>query len=328
MIRWPLLLIIGWLVSTHEASQRVGKAVCRLQVRPTSIQLSESVEATLMIEGPSPIEVELPEPLVDSPAWRVEIGRVDVVATVEGGERWRQSFRLIPLQSGELPLVFRPIGLRTGHEVRHRTLRWDSISIRVATELSAPDLSSARPLRGFEPLPPVEKRWAIWLWPVVVVVGLAGLCALLLSRYFPRRPKVEITAEQQALLALGAVNRSLRAEAVAAGVAEIVRRYLVDRHGIDAVRLTTDEVILAMRHAGRFPEESIAAVERLLRRCDVTKFAGREWEPAIGTELLREGERLIRWMAQELPTNQGAESGKIASSPGDFSAEVKGVNQG
>lgn len=323
-----MLLIVGWLVSVYDSSQRLGTAVCQLHVRPTKIQLSESVEAILTIEGPAPVEVELPEPLVDSPAWHVEIGRPEVAATAEGRERWRQSFRLIPLQSGDVPLVFRPIGFRTGHEVRLRSLRWSSISIRVATDVSAPDLSAARPLRGFEPLPPAEKRWVTWFWPVAVMVALVGLCALLLYRYFRWRPKVEITAEQRALFALGSVNRTLPAAAVAAEVADVVRRFLVDQHGIDAVRLTTDEVIQAMRQARRFPDECIAAVKRLLGRCDVTKFAGREWEQAIGAELIQEGERLIRWIAQEFPTNQGTESGKIASSPGDFSAEVKGVNQG
>lgn len=327
MIWWPVLLIVGPIASAHEATQQVGAAVCRLHVRPTVISLSDGVEATLTIEGPAPVEIELPGRLVDSPAWRVEIGRSEVLATTEGRELWRQSIRLIPLQSGELPLTFRPIAFRTSHEVRLRTLRWGSVSIRVSTDIATPDLSSARPLRSSEPLPQADHSWPTWFWVIVVVLVLLACLVFALHRR-RQRPMVTITVEQRALLSLQALDRNLRVESVARDVADVVRRYLGDRYEIAAPNLTTEEVIQVLGNSGRIHPDWTKAVERLLRRCDLAKFAGREWNSVTAIELIQEGEQLIRWMAQEMSVGQMAESRKIASSPGDFSAEVKGVNQG
>lgn len=75
------------------------------------------------------------------------------------------------------------------------------------------------------------------------------------------------------------------------GLADILRKYLRDRFDLNALKMTADEVIRALRGLSGFSPQDMNSIEELLRESDAAKFA-RYFPPleeiAARTELCRE----------------------------------------
>ncbi len=309
MIRSFIRFLVAALLMGEDATQQLGAALCRLHFSSTAIALSESIELTLTIEGPAPVEVDRTDRFIDSASWRVLAEPPVVRATVEGREQWSQTFRLMPLETGETRLSFQPLALRTGSEVKERTLRWAPVSIRVSTVISVADLSAARPLRGFEPLasPDESSTRGRGVWVLAIsVVGLVLLTGWVYRLGRRRRLRqTEPTAEQRALRALEAAAACPSAETGAQMVADAVRRFLQEQFGISATCQTTTEIVQEMTRDPRVSKEVATATEHLLRDCDQKRFAGRRWESSPVEDLVREGRRLIEAMAEDRKAGEG-----------------------
>lgn len=80
-------------------------------------------------------------------------------------------------------------------------------------------------------------------------------------------------------------------QAYYSGLADILRHYLRDRFGLNALKMTTDEVIQALRGLRGFSPRDMNLIEELLHESDAAKFARYFPQPeeiTARTELCRE----------------------------------------
>ena len=88
----------------------------------------------------------------------------------------------------------------------------------------------------------------------------------------PPRPAHEVAyAELQRLLASALLERG-RVKEFHIELAEIIRRYLAARYGIETVERTSAEILEALR-AARLPVKTTAALAEFFAACDMVKFA-------------------------------------------------------
>lgn len=133
---------------------------------------------------------------------------------------------------------------------------------------------------------------AIERYPVILVVGLAALAvvlALLAVWYFGGRARKKPPTPGAVALAALAALRGSKVSAYEAGVqvSDILRYYIRDRHGLDAVNMTSMEFLESLRGTVAFREDEKAALAAFLEASDLIKYARVE---AGGEEL----ERLFR----------------------------------
>jgi hypothetical protein len=137
-----------------------------------------------------------------------------------------------------------------------------------------------------ENAPPVVV-WERRIWPAWVAGGIAaaaagGLAGLALARRLraraavvpaaPARPAHEVALEKLDRLGAQGFADGVDHRPFYFGVSEVVREYLGARFGFDALELTTEELVEALRRrAAR--ELVLGEVEGWLAACDLVKFA-------------------------------------------------------
>src|SRR5262245_42146248 len=95
-----LVFVTPGEVAPVEAVQNLGRAVCRQWIDRGDVELSGELRLRICIEGPAPIEVDLPRPLVTANDWQVTPLAPQTESLADGRERWQQTFRLKPFQTG------------------------------------------------------------------------------------------------------------------------------------------------------------------------------------------------------------------------------------
>jgi hypothetical protein len=253
------------------SGDRVGKA--GLEVR-----LSGEARLVLQVEGRPPLEVEVPEKLTRSEAWRVHPGKPAATSPLgDGRTRWRQEFDLEPLQKGKHDLALEPLRCREAGGP-WQELTWKPLPVVVTTQVTRADVGEARDITAIEELPP-EPSWPAWL--LVVPAALAGVVLAVVVWLLRRRrlpQALPLTPEQAALCELA------RAEALPLAcprdveryhtlLSDVVRRYLERRFHLPASRQTTAEFLEAMGRSPQLGAEPQALLRDFLGRCDLAKFA-------------------------------------------------------
>ena len=100
--------------------------------------------------------------------WQAKaLARPETTTLPNGRMRWRQSFRLEPLQTGQVTLPLTPIRYRLG-KGPWTTHPWQEQSIEVTTEVFEPAVTGLRGNSQIEELP------AAATWPIewLIVAGL------------------------------------------------------------------------------------------------------------------------------------------------------------
>jgi hypothetical protein len=243
-----------------------------------AVPLSESVRATVAVEGPAPLVVAAPKELLaggSAEAWRVRPAGPAAVEQLPGGrERWVQAYRLDPYVPGEkVPVAFAPFEVTAGGGPAVR-LTVEPRDVHVSTALKEPKAADARPVTGIEELPPVPAGGSE-LTAAAGVVGalfVASLAVVLWMRRRFRSPVVTPAdwanhefADLADRLAAGTITPERFAERLAAAVRTFTQR----RYGLPATRMTTAELAAA-------EPAPPADVLPILERCDLAKFAGLE----------------------------------------------------
>ena len=84
-----VLMLLGLLPaksSPVDVEQRLGRAVCRLSIDRGEVELSGELHVVISIQGPAPIEVDLPRPLTATTDWQVSASPPQTVSLGEGAE--------------------------------------------------------------------------------------------------------------------------------------------------------------------------------------------------------------------------------------------------
>jgi len=267
----------------------------------TAVSLSESVRATVAVEGPAPLVVAAPEePLAGAAAeaWRVRPAGPAAVEQLPGGrERWVRAYRLDPYVPGDaVPVAFAPFEVAAGGGPGERVeLPPQTASVR--TGLKDPKAADARPVTGVEDPPPGPPGPG-W-WAVVPVVSVVGAALLVVAAVLARRKKqppqttpAEWVGQEFAALEKELDAGGLTPAAFAERLATAVRGFVERRYGVPATRRTTGELAAA----GPPPAGGVVpvdAVRPVLERCDLAKFAGRPPTPAECRELLAQARAAV-----------------------------------
>jgi hypothetical protein len=245
----------------------------RAQVDAGEIRLSGEEKLSLSVEGPGPLSVTLPKPLITKPGtWRVRDDGLPLREVLPGGrERWAQTFHLSPLIPGQPKVAVGPLTVRAGGG-NDLTISWDeeklpAVKVTTSIENASPD--SLRPPTDIEPLPPEPPpppRTTNWMFAIVPALLLLSGALLLVGRRrkSPPAPRDAAWAERE----LSATDLTADRCAI------VLRQYLGYRFGIPAEFQTTTEVAAAMSVENRMPAEAVADWRSLLEECDAARFSG------------------------------------------------------
>jgi hypothetical protein len=163
-------------------------------------------------------------------------------------------------------------------------------SVLVSIESVLPEVREDEEVGPRDIKPPVELPRRVWPFIVaVLIVGAAAAAFYFVRRWLRRLPSepVEDVVEEPVvpriaahLVAIERLDALAREDPIGRGeiprfyvrATEIVRLYLRDRFGVDAIDMTTSEMPPAMR-AARIEEDEIGWSEGFLLHADLSKFA-------------------------------------------------------
>jgi hypothetical protein len=245
----------------------------RARVDAGEIRLSGEVKLSLTVEGPGPLSVTLPKPLITKPGtWRVRDDGLPLREVLPGGrERWAQTFHLSPLVPGQPKVALGPLTVRAGGG-NDLTISWDeeklpAVKVTTSIENASPD--SLRPPTDIEPLPPEPPpppRTTNWRFAIIPALLLLSGTLLLVGRRrkSPPAPRDAAWAERELAVTDLSADRC----------AVVLRQFLAYRFGIPAGFQTTPEVTAALSEENRMPAEAVADWRSLLEECDAARFSG------------------------------------------------------
>jgi hypothetical protein len=279
MMPIAVLLILGATAPPPPAIVRLNTndpanlIEARAAVDAGEIRLSGEVKLALSVEGPGPLSVTLPKPLITKPGtWRVRDDGLPLREVLPGGRvRWAQTFHLSPLVPGQPKVSLGPLTVRAGGG-NDLNIFWDedklpAIKVTTSIENASPD--SLRPPTDIEPLPPeplAPPRTTHWLFAVIPALLVVSAGLLLFGRRRKALPAPRDAAWAERALAA--------ADLTADRCAIVLRQYLAYRFGIPAGFQTTPEVAAALSDENRLPADAVADWRSLLEECDAARFSG------------------------------------------------------
>jgi len=245
----------------------------RAQVDAGEIRLSGEVKLSLSVEGPGPLSVTLPKPLITKPGtWRVRDDGLPLREVLPGGrERWSQTFHLSPLVPGQPKVALGALIVRAGGG-NDLTIAWDEDklpAVKVTTSIENASPESLRPPTDIEPLPPeppAPPRTTHRLFALIPALLIISAALLLAGRRRKSPPAPRDAAWARRELAA--------ADLTADRCAVVLRQYLAYRFGIPAGFQTTPEVAAALSAENRLPAADVADWRSLLEVCDAARFSG------------------------------------------------------
>jgi hypothetical protein len=236
-----------------------------------TIELSQWLTATLTIEGPAPLRVELPKQLLVPETerdWKIQPSGPAVVAPLDGNrERWVQAFRMDPYEFGKsMPVVFAPV------RVNGRDVPGGGFEVTVEDPKLELKPGSSMTVTGIEhlPPPPPPEASGLWWWSVLLIPLLVA--AFILWRF--RRPPKALPPREWAMKALAKLERDpVGTPELVTRFAAVLRDFIERQFGIPAPKFTTEELLEATQQAA-WPVEHTDPLRGMLEECDRAKFAG------------------------------------------------------
>ncbi|MBI3298323.1 MAG: hypothetical protein HYZ75_09180 [Elusimicrobia bacterium] len=161
------------------------------------------------------------------------------------------------------------------------------------------DTGDIREIRG-----PYAARMGVWWGLLAALAAGAAYLAWRLTRKKPEpaasgpaAPPDLRSPEQRALDALeGLDGIGLPVKEFYDRVSDIIRLYLHERHGVDALRMTTYDLQRAMIREG-FPPPARQSAKALFDRCDLAKFARMKPTDSEGRRDLESAKTIIKLLA-------------------------------
>ena len=264
--------------------------------------VGDPITLTAVVEHPEEITVSWPDSL--------NLGPFDVIAVRglepearNGRVRTGLSVTVVAFELGELemPAVW---VVASGPDGAADTLLGDRFVIEVAS-VGLDEGGGIRDIRG--PLSIPAGWWPRLLWWMLPVLLVLVAYAL----YRRHRGREEVTVRLPAVvrspeeIALAELDRIGRSHLLGRGmvkqyhieVSDALRRYVEGRLDIDAMEMTTREVMRELERDG-CEREWAARLDEFLTRCDVVKFAKMRPEEGASAATLDLGRQLVMdWVA-------------------------------
>lgn len=252
------------------------------EVSKPSIKYAEQVQLTLWVEGPAPLDVTPPKPvLANSNTWRVyETGLPLREVLPNQRQRWQQSYRLAPLLTKSVPIVPTALRVRPGGQ-NETTIEWTdagTLTVTVIATVEQPSVDALRPPTDIEQLPPPIEPPATthgWLFTLVPVSLIVAGVLIWRAR---RAPAPGIIYD--AAWATAELPDTVSADQCAA----VLRAYVGHCVGLDARALTTAELLTRLPADGPLTTEHRHELHALLEQCDQLRFSGQLSNVQLGAQ--------------------------------------------
>ena len=257
---------------------RAAEPTVSVTVEPTRIAVGDRVRLVLEVEHDAGASVAWPEPEGLEP-FEVLERRVGEPRVEDGRAVSRAELVLTAFELGDLELPALAVEV-VGADGAVAALAAEAPPITV-TSVGLDEGGDIRAIKG--PLDVPLNVLALWPW-LAAILALAGVAFWLWRR--PRRavadgasvpaapPRPPHERAYEALRRLEAERLPERGEIKTFHVraSDVVRAYVEGRFGVEALEMTTAEVVDGLRRRGA-AEEVVVDLRRLLERCDLVKFA-------------------------------------------------------
>jgi len=268
MCRVQCISILATFFATVACAQDA-----RFTTNSKRLTLSESLVATLTIEGPAPLRVELPTQLLDPITerdWKIQPRGTPTVSAIRNNrEKWIQTFRLDPYVPGEaMPVIFAAV------KVNGREVLPGGFDVKVITTVTDTKAENAKPVTGIEeisPPPVTDTPVSLTKWVVVGLV-LVGVVTFGVVRWLRQKPPAVFPKDWAETAFDQLVRSEQTGEALVAGTAAILREFIKRQFGVPATTLTTSELLATPTQP--WSVEQANTLTWILERCDRAKFAG------------------------------------------------------
>lgn len=257
--------------SAPSASQRIIRAGvdCAAAVDSLTIPLIGEVHLTLSASSDAsfvvaPINFRAPD------SWKIRAVETATTEVVGNRHHWKQTFRLSPERSGQVPIRPPSLSILIGGRETPVDIDFRPFPMVITTSLERATLDEARGVTGPEQSPKTAPFWHNGLVWAVVIGILALIAAVWAGRRSSPPPMAEPEPAQWAFTALdridpnNPVSRDLPAK--------ILREFLDRTFGFAASGTTTRETLTRLE-ARELPADLVARWKSLLERCDVARFA-------------------------------------------------------
>jgi hypothetical protein len=305
-------------VSAAEQVQQHGTTTVRAELDQEAIELSGSLALTFTVEGKAPLEIEPIKTVTASKAWLVSpVGAPETTSLPKGRMRWRQAFRLSPLQDKEVPLPLEPLQCRAGGGDRAQVV-WKPFAVKVSTVVASTSLSGLKDIAPPEqlPEPPTWPRWPFVLLAALVVGIGVGVVFVRRARNRPAPSPIELPPRDWALQELSRLETQLpsgpgQVERYHTLLADVIRHYLERRFGIHASEQTSAEFLHALAETGQLPPPQQDELRAFFERCDLAKYARADYSP----EECRLAVELARTFVEQTAQAPAAETAQAVAGP-------------
>ncbi len=297
-------LLLCQAASAETIVQRKGAVTLevRFEQQTPHLALSDTIQATLVVEGDKDLEVKWPLAWPASSPWiLVEVSARILDSSAVGRFHTRQTYIVAPREPGKaVPFIFLDVETRDGFNMP-RTISFDPIVFTVTTSIASPERDSMRDITGIEEVPspavPVQNPWlarlALVLLPLMAILLLCVRRAL--RRRQPRRAVERALYEWQRLVALKLPDQG-RGERFMTLLTLMLRDFLERAYHLPARRRTTAEFLRSIPSDCNLSSDDRSFLAQLLERGDTIKFAN----VAIGVEECRAWADLTRQFLQRL----------------------------
>ena len=283
MKRVKLLFIVQCLLLVCLSQYSVAQVSVKAEI--DSVQILIGSQAQLSIEVVAP-----EQSLVQMPAYQprsyltkgVEIVEVFPLDTIQQSDRTitlQQRLSITAFDEHLYPIPAQHI------RVNNKDYKTNALALKVMTL----DVDTLHPEKFFPPKPLQRNPWwwsdllpACCCWLVALIFALAWAYAnrlyssrlSFLKQWLRRKP---LPPHVVALKALGDIrNMSLSAPLFYSQITEILRRYLAARFHVNAMEMTTREILRAVQQTDELLFQDICEMTQLcelLERADLAKFA-------------------------------------------------------
>ncbi len=274
------LFVLCCAIPLHAQNVHVTVAVDSLTSR-----IGEWIEARVLVDVPAGHTVVLPEKAEDFGGIDLVSSQPEVRTAEAGRTRIERAYTLIVFDTGAVPLTARVAWRVQGDTTTHvatASLTLQVAGVEIDTTASFKDITDV-----------LDVSLSLWDWLLIIAIVLAVLAATWYGwRYYKRRrdmvvglepdepdvPAYDLALEQLHALEQARVWERGEHKTYQSDVTGVLREYIERAHDVPALEQTTHEIIGGVALAG-FAPDTIAKLEQLLRRADMTKFA--KYTPSI-----------------------------------------------
>jgi hypothetical protein len=266
--------LLGLLAAPIGAQSRL-----RTDVDTMVVTVGDRITMTVSVDHAVSAQVRLPDSLALGP-FEMLGAQALPIATTEDGARSTWTLTLIAFELGELEIPPVPVEVVSPDGSVER-LETDRYGIEVVS-VGVDEAGDIRDIRG--PLGIPVGVWAMLMWMLAPLL-LAALLYVLVRRLRPRgqevgrpalsdlrRPAHEVALEALAALESSSLLEDGKVKEYHIAASDILRTYVEDRFRVEALEMTTREVLAGLSNTGVDASFRVGLCT-FLEACDLVKFA-------------------------------------------------------